>query len=71
MLLRTSCFHPGLVFKDMALCMDIWDGRRFWVTSQDWKEAANVRGAMVGINVSLVYDLQYEYRAKPLRGLLP
>ena len=42
-----------------------------WVTSQDWKEAANVRGAMVGINVSLVYDLQYEYRAKPLRGLLP
>jgi hypothetical protein len=43
----------------------------FGPQSQDWKEAANVRGAMVGINVSLVYDLQYEYRAKALRGLLP
>ena len=35
------------------------------------KGAANVRGTMVGINVFLVYGLQYEYRTKAVRGLLP
>ena len=35
------------------------------------KGRQNVRGAMVGINVFLVYDLQYEYRTKAVRGLLP
>jgi len=64
-------FQPWFGVQGDGSVYGYMGGQRLWVTSQDWKEAANVRGAMVGVNVFLVYDLQYEYRTKPVRGLLP